>query len=107
MANVKLYVGNLSFETGETELEELFTKHAGTIEGVRIIRDLDSGRSRGFGFVEIASSEGAGKAITDLNGYTLNNRALIVNEARPKGESPRGGGRGDSRERGGRRQNWD
>lgn len=112
MSNIRLYVGNLSFETSQVELEELFGQHAGAVEDVQIIRDLDSGRSRGFAFVEVASQEGAQKAISALNGYTLNDRALIVNEARPKGERPRGGGRGgdsrggDSRGRGGRRDRW-
>ena len=108
MANVKLYVGNLSYETSETDLEELFTKHAGAIEDVKVIRDMDSGRSRGFAFVEVASPEAAQKAIAALNGYTLKDRALVVNEARPKAEKPRGGGgRGGFQNRGGgRRDRW-
>lgn len=104
MANIRLYVGNLPFETSQADLEDLFAKHAGSVENVEIIRDLQSGRSRGFAFVEIASSEGAQKAIAELNGYTIGDRALVVNEARPRGERPRGGGR--SRERGGRRDRW-
>jgi RNA recognition motif-containing protein len=106
MSTVKLYVGNLSYETSQADLEELFGQHAGSVESVNIIRDLDSGRSRGFAFVEVTSREGAEKAMTTLNGYTLNNRALIVNEARPKAERSGGGGRGGSRERGGTRTRW-
>jgi RNA recognition motif-containing protein len=110
MASVKLYVGNLSYETSQADLEELFTKHAGAVDDVKIIRDNDTGRSRGFAFVEVPSAEGAQKAIAELNGYTLNDRALIVNEARPKAERPRGGGGGGrgghrDRDRGGSRHN--
>jgi len=105
MANVRLYVGNLSYETSQSDLEELFSKHAGPVEDVKIISDLDTGRSRGFAFVEVTSSEAAQKAIEALNGYTLQDRALVVNEARPKPEKSRGG-RSDSAGRGGRRDRW-
>ena len=76
----KLYVGNLSFETTEIELKELFTQ-SGLVETVRIITDRDTGRSKGFGFVEM--QEGGDKAIAEMNGKDFNGRALTVNEARP------------------------
>jgi len=76
----KLYVGNLTFETTETELKELFAQ-AGPVETVRIITDRDTGRSKGFGFVEM--QEGGDKAIAEMNGKDFNGRSLTVNEARP------------------------
>jgi len=76
----KLYVENLSFETTETELKELFTQ-SGLVETVRIITDRDTGRSKGFGFVEM--QEGGDKAIAEMNGKDFNGRARTVNEARP------------------------
>ena len=85
----KLYVGNLSFETTETELKELFAQ-AGPVETVRIITDRDTGRSKGFGFVEM--QEGGDKAITEMNGKDFNGRALTVNEARPMAPRDSGGG---------------
>ena len=84
----KLYVGNLPYQTGETELTELFSR-AGTVESARIMRDMATGRARGFGFVEMATDEEAQKAITELNEFKMEGRALVVNEARPK---PAGGG---------------
>jgi RNA recognition motif-containing protein len=93
----KLYVGNLPFGASEEELKNLFAQ-AGTVESVKIVVDSYSGRSRGFGFVEMASKEEGEKAISQLNGKTLMERALIVNEARPqkkKGGEFRGGGRRD------------
>ena len=86
----KLYVGNLPYETGETELQELFAQ-AGTVETVKVIRDMATGRARGFGFVEMASDEEAQKAISELNEFKMEGRPLVVNEARPK---PMGGGGG-------------
>ncbi len=93
----KLYVGNLPYETGETELQELFAR-AGNVETVTVMRDMSTGRARGFAFVEMASDDEAQKAITELNEYQLGGRSLTVNEARPK---PSGGGYGggDSRRR--------
>ena len=85
----KLYVGNLSFETTETELKELFAQ-AGPVETVRIITDRDTGRSKGFGFVEM--QEGGDKAITEMNGKDFNGRALTVNEARPMANRDSGTG---------------
>ena len=86
----KLYVGNLSFQTTESELDDLFAQ-AGEVESVRIITDRDTGRSRGFGFVEM-SEENAEKAISQFNGTELDGRALTVNQARP--QVNRGGGGG-------------
>ena len=96
----KLYVGNLPYETGETELRELFAR-AGTVETVKVIRDMATGRARGFAFVEMGSDDDARKAISELNEYQMGGRGLTVNEARPKPDSGGGGGRGgsDSRRR--------
>lgn len=86
----KLYVGNLSFETTEAQLKELFAQ-SGPVETVRIITDRDTGRSKGFGFVEM--QEGGDKAIAEMNGKDFNGRALTVNEARPMApRESRGGG---------------
>jgi RNA recognition motif-containing protein len=94
----KLYVGNLSYRTTEKDLQELFEKTVGGVESVRIITDMQSGRSKGFGFVEMNSAEGAQKAIDALNGYNLHEREIVVNEARPKESKPsRGGGGGRGR----------
>src|SRR3954464_4572906 len=91
----KLYVGNLPYQTGETELTELFSR-AGTVESARIMRDMATGRARGFGFVEMATDEEAQRAISELNEFQMEGRALVVNEARPKpmGGGGGGGGRG-------------
>jgi len=86
----RLYVGNLSFETTDDSLLQMFLTSGFTVESARIIREMDTGRSRGFGFVEIGSAEDAAKAIAQLNGSSLDGRALQVNEARP--QAPRGGG---------------
>ena len=97
----KLYVGNLPYTTGETELQELFSK-AGTVESVRVMRDAATGRARGFAFVEMATDEEAHKAATEFNQYLMGGRALTVNEARPKPEfSGGGGGYGGNRGGGG------
>ena len=87
----KLYVGNLSFETKEEDLTALF-QQAGTVESARIITDRYSGRSRGFGFVEMGSSQEAAKAIELFNGHSLNERNLTVNEAKERQERAGGGG---------------
>ena len=95
----KLFVGNLSFALGEAELKQLFEQKGG-VDSVTVMRDLDSGRSRGFAFVEMSTDEAAQKAITELNGYAVEGRNLTVNEARPKQErrgGGGGGGRGGSR----------
>lgn len=86
----KLYVGNLPFDVGEDELRSLFGQ-AGTVESVKIITDQYTGRSRGFGFVEMAVETEATKAIQTLNGYALKGRTLVVSHAK---QEPRRGGRG-------------
>src|SRR5437016_6450195 len=88
----KLYVGNLSFETTESDLKELFGQ-AGSVETVRIITDHDTGRSKGFGFVEM--QEGGDKAIAEMNGKDFKGRALTVNEARPMASRDSRGGRSE------------
>src|SRR5262249_19040749 len=84
----KLYVGNLPYETGEAQLQELFAR-AGTVDSVTVMRDMATGRARGFAFVEMGTPAEAQKAIAELNNYQLDGRGLTVNEARPK---PAGGG---------------
>lgn len=98
----KLYVGNLPYTAGEAELQELFGK-AGTVETVRVMRDMATGRARGFAFVEMATDEEAQKAIAEFNEFEMGGRALAVNEARPKPEGGGGfgGGAGGGRGRGG------
>jgi RNA recognition motif-containing protein len=100
-----IFVGNLSFNTNEDELRQLFEPH-GQVDRVSIMTDRDTGRSRGFGFVEMASNEDGEKAITALNGTQVGGRTINVNEARPKTERSGGGGGGgggrDRGERGGR-----
>jgi cold-inducible RNA-binding protein len=88
----RMYVGNLSYQTTETDLTSLF-EQVGPVESVNIITDRDTGRSKGFGFVEM-SNEDAEKAIAQFNGTEMNGRALTVNEARPREERSGGGGRG-------------
>jgi RNA recognition motif-containing protein len=95
----KLYVGNLSYSVDEDALRKMFSQ-AGTVESVKVITDRDTGRSRGFAFVEMASDEEATDAINKLNGAQFEGRALTVSEARPQAPRERGGGRG---ERGGGR----
>ncbi len=93
--SLKLYVGNIPFGASEEDLKKLFSE-AGTVQSVKIVTNAYSGRPRGFGFVEMTSQEDATKAISILNGKTLMDRALIVNEARP--QKQRGGefrGRGN------------
>jgi cold-inducible RNA-binding protein len=93
---MKLYVGNLSFQTSSEDLQQLFAQ-AGTVESATVVEDRDTGRSRGFGFVEMASNEDGQKAIEQFNGTDFNGRNLTVNEARPRedrGNRGGGGGRG-------------
>ncbi|MGC4083363.1 MAG: RNA-binding protein [Vicinamibacterales bacterium] len=105
----KLYVGNLSYNTTEGELEALFSQ-SGTVESVRVMRDMATGRARGFGFVEMATAEEAQAAINATHGQEFGGRALTVNEARPQERRPGGGGGfggdrgGFGGGRGGRRQ---
>jgi len=96
-----IFVGNLSFNTNEDELRQLFESY-GQVDRVSIMTDRDTGRSRGFGFVEMASNEDGEKAITALNGSQVGGRTINVNEARPKTERAGGGGGGGGRDRGGR-----
>ena len=86
----RLYVGNLSFNTTEDEIRTLFAQH-GSVESVNFIRDLDSGRMRGFGFVEVATNDAA-VMIAEINGHQVGGRALTVNEARPRGHGFRSDG---------------
>lgn len=81
----KLYVGNLSYDVKDSQLEELFTQ-AGTVEEAVVITDRNSGRSKGFGFVEMSTDEEAAKAIEMFNGKEHDGREMVVNEARPKRE---------------------
>jgi len=97
----KLYVGNLSYNTSEDQLRDLFVQ-AGTVASVALIKDRESGRSKGFAFVEMGSQAEAEKAIQMFNGYTLDERPLKVNPARPPEErGPGGGGYGNRRGGGG------
>jgi cold-inducible RNA-binding protein len=88
----KLYVGNLPYETGEQDLQELFAS-AGAVESVNVIRDMATGRARGFAFVEMATDADAQNAVTKLNDHPYGGRNLTVNEARPKPERSGGNGR--------------
>ena len=92
-----IFVGNLSFNTGEDELRQLFEAY-GQVDRVSIMTDRETGRSRGFGFVEMANEEEGEKAIAALNGQQVGGLKLNVNEARPKSDRPSGGG---GRDRGG------
>ena len=93
--NLKLYVGNLAFGASEEDLRKLFSE-VGTVESVKIVTDSYSGRSRGFGFVEMTSNADAEKAISLINGKAFMERTLIVSEARPqKKKSGEFGGRGN------------
>lgn len=89
--SMKLYVGNLAFQTSNHDLEELFAG-MGTVESANIVEDRETGRSRGFGFVEMSSKEEGENAIAELNGKEFNGRSLTVNEAKPRED--RGGNRG-------------
>ena len=101
---MNIYIGNMAYTSTEDELRELFEAH-GTVTSVRIITDRETGRPRGFGFVEMEDADEARKAIEELNQQDLGGRALVVNEARPKRErGPRGGGGGDGGGGGG--GNW-
>jgi len=99
--STKLYVGNLSFNTSNEDLQELFGQ-AGTVETVNVVEDRDTGRSRGFGFIEMSSKEEAQAAIEQLNGKEIDGRSLTVNEARPREERGGGGGGGNRGGGGGR-----
>src|ERR1044072_9323960 len=96
--STKLYVGNLAFQTTNQELQQLFGQ-AGTVQSASVVEDRDTGRSRGFAFVEMSNEEEATSAIEQFNGKEIGGRALKVNEAKPR--ENRGGGRGFSNDRGG------
>ena len=99
--STKLYVGNLAFQTTSQELQELFAQ-AGTVESASVVEDRDTGRSRGFAFVEMSTKEEAATAIEQFNGKEVGGRALKVNEAKPReNRSGGGGGRGFGGNRGG------
>jgi RNA recognition motif-containing protein len=89
---MKLYVGNLAFQTSSAELQTLFAQ-AGTVESVSLIEDRETGRSRGFGFIEMSTKEEGAAAIQQFNGKDLGGRALNVNEAKPRENRGAGGGR--------------
>jgi cold-inducible RNA-binding protein len=89
--SMKLYVGNLAFQTSSEDLQELFAQ-AGTVESASVIEDRETGRSRGFGFVEMSTSEEGHKAIQQFNGVDVGGRALNVNEAKPREDRGSGGG---------------
>lgn len=109
--STKLYVGNISFNTSNQDLIDLFSE-AGTVTSANIIEDRETGRSRGFGFVEMASKEEASAAISALDGKEIDGRALKVNEAKPRedrggfGGGGRGGRGGNSGGYGGSRNRW-
>ena len=90
---MRLYVGNLSFQTTSQDLQDYFSQ-AGTVESANVVEDRETGRSRGFGFVEMATKEDGENAINMFNGKDLNGRNLTVNEARPREDRGGGGGRG-------------
>jgi len=89
----KLYVGNLSYDTTSSDLEQLFGQH-GTVQSAEVIADRDTGRSKGFGFVQMGSDDEAQAAIAALNGQDVAGRNLTVNEAKPREDRPRSGGGG-------------
>ena len=89
----KLYVGNLPYSVSDSDLQRLFEPH-GAVQSAQVVVDRDTGRSKGFGFVEMETSEGAQAAISALNGQDFSGRSLTVNEARPREERGGGGGRG-------------
>ena len=105
----KLYVGNLSYAVNTSELEQMFVRF-GTVVSAEVISDRATGRSKGFGFVEMSTDQEAQQAITALNGQDSNGRPLTVNEAKPREERSQGGGYGDSgggsRGGGGRSRGW-
>ena len=108
---MKLYVGNLAFQTSSSDLQELFAQ-AGTVESASVVEDRDTGRSRGFGFVEMSSKEEGEAAISQFNGKEVGGRSLTVNEAKPREDrgGNRGGGRGGfgggGNRGGGRESRW-
>ena len=96
----KLYVGNLTYDVTDSQLEQMFAPH-GTVESAQVIMDRDTGRSKGFGFVEMGSDQEAQAAIAAMSGKEVDGRQLTVNEAKPREDRPRGGGGGYGGGRGG------
>jgi RNA recognition motif-containing protein len=97
----KIYVGNLAYGVSSSDLQQMFEPH-GTVQSAQVIMDRDTGRSKGFGFVEMDSDQEAQAAITALNGQQIDGRTLTVNEARPREDRGGGGGGGGGGSRGGR-----
>jgi RNA recognition motif-containing protein len=97
---MNIYVANIAFKATDSELKQLFEEY-GEVSSAKIIIDKLTNRSRGFGFVEMPDDESAKKAISELNGFDFAGKALMVNEARPKTDAPRGGGGGGYGNRGG------
>ena len=97
----KLYVGNLSYATRDDDLQQQFSQY-GQVSSAKVMTDRDSGRSKGFGFVEMTSASGAQSAIRGAHGQTVDGRAMVVNLARPREERPGGFGGGGYRSNGGR-----
>lgn len=109
---MNIYVGNLSYEVTDSDLQNVFSKF-GQVKSAKVIVDMQTSRSKGFGFVELDSAASGQEAINSLNGTELKGRAMTVNEARPKterggfsGGNGGGGGRGGNRDRGSRGSNW-
>lgn len=104
---MRLFIGNLSFQTGEHQIEELFSRFGLSVENVKVVRDFNTGRSRGFAFADVPNEAEGRKAIQTLNNYELDNRKLVVNEARAREARPAGGPRGGrSGDRGRSRPRW-
>jgi RNA recognition motif-containing protein len=100
----KLYVGNLSYEVTDESLLSAFANQGVQAESARVIREMETGRSRGFGFVELKAGEEVGKAVAQMNGFNLEGRSLTVNEARPQTQRGGGGSRDGRGHGGGRRR---
>lgn len=96
----KLYIGNLPYSATDNELQQLFSQ-AGVVESAKVISDRDSGRSKGFGFVEMSTDSEAAEAIKKLDGVTMDGRKIAVNEARPQAPRDNRGGSGGRNDRGG------
>jgi cold-inducible RNA-binding protein len=88
MAGTKLFVGNLPYSTTEQDLRELMGRSGANVASVRVVTDLDTGRSRGYAFVEMSTAEEAARAMRELDGFNLDGRSIVVNEARSRGEGP-------------------
>jgi RNA recognition motif-containing protein len=102
---MNIYVANIPFKATDSDLKELFQQH-GEVSSAKIVMDKLTNRSRGFGFVEMADSNAAKEAIKGLNGFSFQGKDLVVNEARPKTDSPRGGGYGNREGGGGFNKRW-